>query len=78
VHVHLWRHAVSGARSLSAGAVQGYRAILGILPERDLGVAILWNSESGAPSGLFPTVLDHALKLPAKDWLRLEQLRRAR
>lgn len=61
-----------------AGAVQGYRAILGILPERDLGVAILWNSESGAPSGLFPTVLDHALKLPAKDWLRLEQLRRAR
>jgi len=52
-----------------AGAVQGYRAILGILPERDLGVAIVWNSESSAPSGLLPTVLDRALKLPAHDWL---------
>lgn len=61
-----------------AGAVQGYRAIIGILPERDLGVVILWNSESGAPSGLFPTLLDHALKLPAHDWLRLAQFRRAR
>lgn len=61
-----------------AGAVQGYRAILGILPERDLGVVILWNSESSAPSGLFPTLLDHALKLPAQDWLQLAQYQRKR
>lgn len=61
-----------------AGAVQGYRAIVGILPERDLGVAILWNSESGAPSGLFPTLLDHALKLPSHDWLELARYRKQR
>lgn len=61
-----------------AGAVQGYRAIMGILPERDIGVVILWNSESGAPSGLFPTLLDKALQLPAKDWLEFEKYRRQR
>lgn len=61
-----------------AGAVQGYRAIMGILPERDIGVVILWNSESGAPSGLFPTLLDKALQLPAKDWLEFEKYNRQR
>lgn len=61
-----------------AGAVQGYRAIMGILPERDLGVVILWNSESGAPSGLFPTLLDKALQLPATDWLEFEKYSRQR
>lgn len=61
-----------------AGAVEGYRAIMGILPDRDLGVVILWNSESGAPSGLFPTLLDKALQLPAKDWLEFEKYRKQR
>lgn len=52
-----------------AGAVQGYRGLLALVPGRDFGVAIMWNSESGLPSGLLPTVLDHAMGLPAQQWL---------
>ncbi len=52
-----------------AGAVQGYRGLLALVPGRDFGVAIMWNSESGLPSGLLPTVLDRAMGLPAQQWL---------
>lgn len=52
-----------------AGAVQGYRALAAFLPDRDIGVVILWNSESAMPTGLLPTALDKALGLPARDWL---------
>ena len=52
-----------------AGAVQGYRGLTAILPERDLGIAILWNSNSGLPGGLLPTVLDRAIGLPEQRWL---------
>ena len=45
------------------GAVQGYRGVVALLPERDLGVAILWNSESALPSALMPTIIDTALGL---------------
>ena len=51
------------------GAVQGYRGLIALMPERDLGVVILWNSESGLPSGLLPTILDSAIGLPAQRWL---------
>ncbi|PIQ36586.1 MAG: serine hydrolase [Lysobacterales bacterium CG17_big_fil_post_rev_8_21_14_2_50_64_11] len=61
-----------------AGAVQGYRSIMAIVPEHDLGVVILWNSESGAPAGLLPTLLDSALQLPASDWLEFERFRKLR
>jgi len=50
------------------GAVQGYRGVVALLPERDLGIAILWNSESALPSGLLPTILDSAIGLPPH-WL---------
>ena len=50
------------------GAVQGYRGAVALLPERDLGIAILWNSESALPSGLLPTILDRAIGL-APHWL---------
>ena len=33
------------------GAVQGYRGVIAMMPERDLGVVILWNSESCAAVG---------------------------
>ena len=56
------------------GAVQGYRAAMALLPGRDLGIAILWNSESSLPSGLLPTILDSAIGLPQVAWLRLESL----
>ena len=51
------------------GAVQGYRGVVALLPERDLGIAILWNSDSSLPSGLLPTILDRAIGLPAQRWL---------
>lgn len=57
-----------------AGAVQGYRGLVAMVPERDFGVAILWNSNSGLPSGMLPTVLDAALGLPAKQWLDVPTL----
>ena len=52
-----------------AGAVQGYRGMVAMLPGRDLGIAILWNSDSNLPSGLLPTILDRAMGLPAQQWL---------
>ncbi len=52
-----------------AGAVQGYRGLVALVPGRDFGLAIMWNSESGLPSGLLPTVLDRAMGLPAQQWL---------
>ena len=54
------------------GAVQGYRGVVALLPERDLGVAILWNANSNAPSGLLPTIIDNALGLPAQPWIEGE------
>jgi beta-lactamase class C len=55
------------------GAVQGYRASIALVPERDLGVVILWNSTSGVPSGLMPTILDSAIGLTPGDWLDLDE-----
>ncbi|WP_331487895.1 serine hydrolase domain-containing protein [Luteimonas endophytica] len=54
------------------GAVQGYRGVMALLPERDLGLVILWNSESSLPSGLLPTVLDSAIGLQSDQWLDLD------
>lgn len=54
------------------GAVQGYRGVIAMMPERDLGIAILWNSDSALPSGLLPTILDRAVGLPAVTWLKLD------
>ncbi|WP_345294573.1 serine hydrolase domain-containing protein [Luteimonas vadosa] len=54
------------------GAVQGYRGLMAMVPERDLGVVVLWNSESSLPSGLFPTILDRAIGLPARRWLDVD------
>lgn len=59
------------------GAVQGYRALIAFLPDRDIGVVILWNSESAMPSGLLPTTIDRALGLPAREWLAPEPVRPA-
>lgn len=52
-----------------AGAVQGYRGLVALVPERDFGVAMLWNSDSSLPSGLLPMMLDRAIGLPAQRWL---------
>jgi beta-lactamase class C len=56
------------------GAVQGYRAAIALLPQRDLGVVLLWNSESSLPSGLVPTILDRAIGLPTQRWLDVDPM----
>jgi beta-lactamase class C len=69
-----WRvYDYSGHRvAFHGGAVQGYRGLMAVMPERDLGVVVLWNSESSLPSGLLPTILDRAIGLPAKRWLDVD------
>ena len=47
---------------------------MAMLPDRDLGIAILWNSESALPSGLLPTVLDRALRISGGQWLNEDGL----
>lgn len=54
------------------GAVQGYRGLMAMMPERDLGIVVLWNSESSLPSGLMPTILDRAIGLPPQRWLDVD------
>jgi len=54
------------------GAVQGYRGVIAMLPERDLGIALLWNSESSLPSGMVPTIMDRALRIPTQRWLDVD------
>jgi beta-lactamase class C len=51
-----------------AGAVQGYRAMIGFLPDRNVGIVMLWNCESAAPAGLMPMFFDRYLGLPSVDW----------
>ena len=59
------------------GAVQGYRTMIGFLPDRDIGAVILWNSESAVPSGLMPMIMDRALGLPQQDWVEVDDIARA-
>ncbi len=51
------------------GAVQGYRGAMALLPDKDLGIVMLWNSESALPGGLLPTILDSALGISDGQWL---------
>ena len=69
-----WRiYDYSGHRMVfHGGAVQGYRGAIAMLPERDLGVVILWNSGSSLPSGLMPTILDRAIGLSGESWLAID------
>jgi len=55
-----------------AGAVQGYRGLMALMPERYLGIVVLWNGESSLPTGLLPTILDSAIGLPPQQWLDVD------
>ena len=55
-----------------AGAVQGYRGLMAMMPERDLGIVVLWNGESSLPTGLLPTILDSAIGLAPQQWLDVD------
>ncbi|MGH8154198.1 MAG: serine hydrolase domain-containing protein [Rhodanobacteraceae bacterium] len=56
-----------------AGAVQGYRSMIGFFPEYNAGAVVMWNSESGTPSGLLPELFDALLGLPHQDWAGLDR-----
>lgn len=55
-----------------AGAVQGYRGMIGLLPERGFGFVAVWNSESPTPSGLLATALDQYLGVSERDFVGLD------
>ncbi len=69
-----WRvYDYSGHRVVfHAGAVQGYRGLMALMPDRDLGVVVLWNGESSLPTGLLPTILDSAIGLAPQQWLDVD------
>ena len=56
-----------------AGAVQGYRGMIAMLPEKQFGIVVLWNAESAVPSGIAASALDHLLGLSSRDWTGLEK-----
>ncbi len=56
-----------------AGAVKGYRSMIGFFPKYHAGVVMLWNCESNTPSGLMPMLLDALLGLPHEDWAELDR-----
>ncbi|TAL91858.1 MAG: class A beta-lactamase-related serine hydrolase [Rhodanobacter sp.] len=55
-----------------AGAVAGYRTMIGFFPKYHVGVVTLWNSSGPTPSGLMPMVFDDLLGLPHVDWAQIE------
>jgi beta-lactamase class C len=55
-----------------AGAVAGYRTMIGFFPKYHAGVVTLWNSSGAMPSGLMPMVFDELLGLPHVDWAGVE------
>ncbi|MGH8156517.1 MAG: serine hydrolase domain-containing protein [Rhodanobacter sp.] len=55
-----------------AGAVAGYRTMIGFFPKYNAGVVTLWNSTGPTPSGLMPMVFDGLLGLPHVDWAGIE------
>jgi beta-lactamase class C len=55
-----------------AGAVEGYRTMIGFFPKYHAGVVTLWNSPGPVPSGLMPMVLDSLIGAPHVDWAGVE------
>ncbi|HUH29999.1 MAG TPA: serine hydrolase domain-containing protein [Rhodanobacter sp.] len=55
-----------------AGAVAGYRTMIGFFPKYQVGVVTLWNSTGPTPGGLMPMVFDDLLGLPHVDWAGIE------
>lgn len=62
-------HKVIGHR----GGVQGYRALVLFDPEKQAGIAMMWNSPHSRPIGLQLEFLDQLYGLPRRDWLRLNE-----
>lgn len=69
-----WRVYDYGGETLifHAGAVAGYRTMIGFFPKYHAGVVTLWNSTGPVPGGLMPMVFDDLLGLPQVDWAGIE------
>lgn len=69
-----WRVFTYGGQTLvyHAGAVEGYRTMIGFFPAYHVGVVTLWNAGVPTPSGLMPMVFDSLLGLPHVDWAGVE------
>ncbi|HET6430791.1 serine hydrolase domain-containing protein [Dyella sp.] len=69
-----WRVFTYGGETMifHAGAVQGYRTMIGFLPRYHTGIVTMWNSAGATPSGLMPMMFDRLLALPHVDWAGLE------
>lgn len=52
-----------------AGGLSGVRARLGFLPDRDIGMVMLWNANDSRPEVLMPMLFDRVLDLPAVEYL---------
>jgi beta-lactamase class C len=70
-----WRVFTYGGETLvyHAGAVEGYRTMIGFFPKYHVGVVTMWNAGVPTPSGLMPMVFDSLLGLPHVDWAGLEK-----
>ncbi|MDF3982417.1 serine hydrolase [Luteibacter sp. PPL554] len=55
-----------------AGAVAGYRTMIGFFPKYHAGVVSMWNGTGPMPAGLMPMVFDSLLGLPHVDWAGVE------
>jgi beta-lactamase class C len=55
-----------------AGAVSGYRTMIGFFPKYHAGVVTMWNAAGPVPGGLMPMVFDSLLGLPHVDWAGVE------
>ena len=60
-------HTVIGHR----GAVRGYRALIMFDPERQTGIAAMWNSNISRPTGLQFELMDMVYGFEHRDWMRL-------
>ena len=58
-------HKVVGHR----GGVQGYRALALFDPEKNAGIAVMWNSPHTRPIGLQMEFLDQLYGFPRRDWM---------
>ena len=69
-----WRVYEYGGQTLiyHAGAVAGYRTMIGFFPKYHFGVVTMWNSTGPTPSGLMPMVFDDLRGLPPVDWADIE------
>jgi beta-lactamase class C len=55
-----------------AGAVSGYRTMIGFFPKYHAGVVTMWNGTGPIPAGLMPMVFDDLLGLKHVDWAGVE------